>query len=75
MIATNPRDKIRLRRYEGLTARVLASSAVTEDSQRCASCGHLPGCDCPEDCAPAKGTGNQWDDDFATDDVAGEGSR
>lgn len=22
------------------------------DAARCASCGHLPGCDCPEDCAP-----------------------
>lgn len=22
------------------------------DADRCASCGHLPGCDCPEDCSP-----------------------
>jgi hypothetical protein len=23
------------------------------DSDRCGSCGHLPGCDCPENCEPA----------------------
>jgi hypothetical protein len=53
MTATNPIDRIRLSRYEGLTLRVLASSAVTDDGQRCADCGHLPGCGCPEDCEPA----------------------
>jgi len=27
-------------------------STGNEDSDRCASCGHLPGCECPHFCEP-----------------------
>ena len=33
------------------TIRNLAGPLTgTDDGDRCVSCGHLPGCDCPEDC-------------------------
>ena len=37
------------RPYDPRPARV---APVPDDDQRCAHCGHWPGCDCPHHCTP-----------------------